>query len=333
MADVSTTYLGLTLKNPIIVGSSGLTASVKGVKRLEDSGAAAVVLKSVFEEEIALEYEQVLEQAVSQGFSPEAMDYYDQEIRGERLDAYVQLVSQSKKTASIPVIASINCTYSHEWAFFAKELESAGADALELNMFFLPTDFGRSSAEQERAYFDVIDRVKSQTSIPISLKISRYFSSLGPMIQRLSNTGVSGLVLFNRFFNLDFDIEELRVVPTNVHSTPAEHAIPLRWIAIMAKRVNCDLVASTGIHDGSAVIKQLLAGAKAVQVVSALYKHGTDHIQTMLGELTQWMTRHEYYGLEQFVGTMSQSESDNPALYERAQFMRYFGGKRWALRS
>ena len=332
MADLSTTYLGLTLKNPLIVGSSGLTASAKGVKKLEDSGAAAVVLKSIFEEEIALEYEQVLEEAVAQGFSPESLDYVDQEIKGERLDAYVALVRQSKRAVSIPVIASINCTYSHEWAFFARELEAAGADALELNMFFPPTDFRRSSADQERAYFGVIEGVKKQVSIPIALKISRYFSGLGPMIQKLSNTGVAGLVLFNRFFNLDFDVEELRVVPTNLHSAPTDYTIPLRWIAIMAKRVNCDLAASSGIHDGSALIKQLLAGAKAVQVVSALYKHGTDHLQTMLAELTEWMTRHEYYGLEQFVGSMAQSGSDNPALYERTQFMRYYGGKRWALK-
>ena len=326
MPDLSTKYLGLTLRNPIIVGSCGLTSSVDGVKELAQNGAGAVVLKSIFEEEIAFEYQDVLRQSGAETFNIEHFDYFDYQIRDEKLDRFVRLIAESKRSVPIPVIASVNCTYSHEWAFFARELESAGADALELNMFFLPSDMQRSSEEKERAYLDIVARVKSQVSIPIALKISFYFTNLGQMIQRLSNTGIAGLVLFNRFFSPDFDIDNLKVVPTNVFSTPAEQAIPLRWIAIMANRVNCDLAASTGIHDSKAVIKQILAGARAVQVVSTLYQNGTTHIQTMLKELDQWMTRNGYFGIEQFRGEMSQEKSSNPAAYERFQFIKHFGG-------
>jgi dihydroorotate dehydrogenase (fumarate) len=325
VSDLSTQYLGLTLRNPIVVGSCGLTSSVDGIRDLEQGGAAAVVLKSIFEEEIAFEYQEVLKQAAPD-FNIEHFDYYDYQIKEEKLNRHIQLVQESKKSVSIPIIASINCTYSHEWVFFARELESAGADALELNMFFLPSDLGRSSEETERVYFDIVEKVKRQVSIPIALKISYYFTNLGSMIQRLSNTGIAGLVLFNRFFSPDFDIEDLKIVRANVFSTPAELAIPLRWIAMMANRVNCDLAASTGIHDGQAVIKQILAGANAVQIVSALYKGGIGSIRTMLDELDRWMTHNGYYGLEQFRGKMSQAQSRDPAAYERFQFMRHFGG-------
>jgi len=326
MADLTTTYMGLELKNPIIVGSCGLSGSAEKVQELERHGAGAVVLKSLFEEEIALEHAEVLEQVSARGYDPDAYEYYDYQIRGERLDAYARLIADSKRRVSIPVIASVNCTYSHEWASYARALESAGADALELNAFYLPSDMSRTSVEQEQRYFDLVERVLREVSIPVALKISYYFSSLGLMIQRLSETGIGGLVLFNRFYTPDFDIDALKVVSRHMLSTPDELGLSLRWVAMMSSRVKCDLVASTGIHDGAAVIKQLLAGARAVQVVSALYRNGTAHIQTMLDELSRWMIRNEFYALEQFVGKMSQAESENPAVYERVQFMRYAGG-------
>lgn len=325
MPDITTQYLGLTLRNPIIVGSSGLTASVERIRELERAGAGAVVLKSIFEEEILAEAEAVVQETEPSGYALENYDYLDYHIRGERLDEYKRLVAESKKAVSIPVIASVNCVYAHEWAFFAQELEAAGADALELNMFFLPSDFRHTAAEKERAYFEVIERVLRNVSLPVALKISYYFTDLGPMIQRLSKTGIAGLVLFNRFYSPDFDLDKLQVVQTNVLSTPAELPISLRWIAIMAGRVDCDLCASTGIHDGRAVIKQILAGANAVQVASALYRNGIGHLQTMLDELQDWMTSHEYYGLEMFRGKMSQAAIADPAVYERVQFMKYFG--------
>ena len=326
MVDLSTQYLGMTLKNPVIAGSSGLTNSIKSIQELEKNGAAAVVLKSIFEEEIAFEYDDILKEASEEGVNLDQFDYYDFHIKGEKLDRYTTLISESKKAVSIPVIASINCVYSHEWTSFAKQLQSAGADALELNMFFLPTEFGRTSEEKEKAYFQIIEKVQKEVTIPVALKISYYFSNLGPMIQKLSETGIAGLVLFNRFYSPDFDIDKMQVVSSNVFSSPSDLTISLRWIAIMAERVKCDLAASTGVHDGVALIKQLLAGADAVQVASTLFQNGKGRIGEMLKTLQDWMTEKGYERLADFRGKMSQAESSNPAAYERVQFMKYFGG-------
>jgi dihydroorotate dehydrogenase (fumarate) len=326
MVDLSTQYLGMKLKNPVIAGSSGLTNSVKSIQDLEKNGAAAVVLKSIFEEEIAFEYDDILKEASEEGVNLDQFDYYDFHIKGEKLDKYTTLIEASKKAVSIPVIASINCVFSHEWTSFAKQLQTAGADALELNMFFLPTEFGRTTEEKEKAYFQIIEKVQKEVAIPIALKISYYFSNLGPMIQKLSETGVAGLVLFNRFYSPDFDIEKMEVVSSNVFSSPSDLTISLRWIAIMADRVKCDLAASTGVHDGVALIKQILAGADAVQVASTLYKNGKEQITEMLKTLEDWMGKKGYTSLSDFKGKMSQTKSSNPAAYERVQFMKYFGG-------
>lgn len=326
MVNLSTQYLGMTLKNPVIAGSSGLTNSVKSIQELEKNGAAAVVLKSIFEEEIAFEYDDILKEASEEGVNLDQFDYYDFHIKGEKLDRYTSLIEESKKAVSIPVIASINCVYSHEWTSFAKQLQTAGADALELNMFFLPTEFGRTSEEKEKAYFQIIEKVQKEVTIPIALKISYYFSNLGPMIQRLSETGIAGLVLFNRFYSPDIDIDKMEIVSSNVFSSPSDLSISLRWIAIMAERVNCDLAASTGVHDGMALIKQILAGADAVQVASTLYKNGKSRIAEMLKTLEEWMLEKGYGRLADFRGKMSQAKSSDPAAYERVQFMKYFGG-------
>ena len=326
--DISTTYLGLTLPSPVIAGSSGLTGTVDKISAMARHGAGAVVLKSIFEEEIYHEEEDILKEAEAEGVNMDQFDYYDFHLKGEKLDRYIKLIEDAKKAVDIPVIASINCVYSHEWTAFATKLEKAGADALELNMFFLPSDFDRTAREQETAYFEIIDKILGTVSIPVALKISYYFSSLGPMIQRLSRTGVAGLVLFNRFFSPDIDIETFKVKPSFVFSTPAELAVSLRWIGIMAQKVDCDLAASTGVHDGAALVKQLLAGAKAVQTASSLYQKGPAHIETMLGDLKSWMQRHEFQSLADFRGRMSQEKASNPAVYERTQFMRYFGGEK-----
>ena len=328
MVDLSTQYLGMKLKNPVIAGSSGLTNSVKNIQDLEESGAGAVVLKSIFEEEIAFEYEDILEEASEEGVNLDQFDYYDFHIKGEKLDKYTTLIEESKKSVSIPVIASINCVYSHEWTAFAKQLQTAGADALELNMFFLPSEFDRTTVEKEKAYFQIIEKVQKEISIPLALKISYYFSNLGPMIQKLSETGIAGLVLFNRFYSPDFDIDKMEVISSNVFSDPSELPVSLRWIAIMAERVSCDLAASTGVHDGTALIKQILAGANAVQVASTLYKNGKGRIGEMLKTLEEWMEKKGYNSLADFRGKMSQAKSSNPAAYERVQFMKYFGGKK-----
>ena len=327
MPDLSTTYMGLRLKNPLIAGSCGLTGTLAGLKELETGGAAAVVLKSIFEEEIAAEYADMLAEAKKKGMSLESYDYYDYQVRGDRVASYVELVGQAKQALSIPVIASINCTYSHEWASFAHDIETAGADGLELNMFFLPSDMKRSSEEREQEYFLIVERVLKQVRIPVALKISPYFSTLAQVIHRLSRTGIAALVLFNRFSSIDFDIEKMAVSASNRLSTPAELSLPLRWVALMARRVDCDLAASTGVHDGAGLIKQLLAGAKAVQAVSTLYRNGAGRAAAMLTDLGDWMDRHGYKTIADFRGAMSQEESGDPAVYERVQFMKHYGGE------
>lgn len=323
--DLSTTYLGLKLKNPLIVGSSGLTNKLEDLKSIEAQGAAAVVLKSIFEEEIIKELQDSLNQMTSSGFIyPETMDYFDYDAIEDTLSSYLKLISDAKRELSIPVIGSINCVTAQKWTTFAKDIQDAGADAIELNAFILPSDFNRSTEDFERVYFDIVSEVKKQVSIPVSLKISYYFSNLGPFIQRLSQSGVDGLVLFNRFYNPDFDIDKMQLTATNVLSTPEEVSTSLRWIAILAERSACDLCASTGIHDGGAIVKQLLAGARAVQVTSVLYKRGFEQIPLMLHQLEDWMEAHDYTKLDDFRAKMAQSRSKNPAAYERVQFMKYF---------
>ncbi len=326
MADLTTKYLGLSLKNPIIIGSSGLTDSVEDIIELERNGAAAVVLKSIFEEEILMETEHIIQQAQEDGYDEKAFDYYDYKIKDNNLSAYVNLIKGAKKAVHIPVIASINCHSGHEWPYYAKRFEEAGADALELNIFTLPTNMKRTCQDNEQVYFDIIEKVKKEISIPISLKISFYSANLGPFIVKLSETGIRGLVLFNRFWSPDIDIETLKIISSNVLSRSEDFSLSLRWIAIMSERISCDLAASTGVHDGSALIKQLLAGANAVQIVSALYRNGKGYIQNYLHDLNTWMERHDFVTIDQFRGKMSQSKTEDPAMYERVQFMRYFRG-------
>ncbi|HTP58970.1 MAG TPA: dihydroorotate dehydrogenase-like protein [Spirochaetia bacterium] len=324
MLDLGTRYMGLALDNPLIAGSSALTASVDGVKQAEKGGVGALVLKSIFEEEIAAEYEGVLADAKAKGMSLESYEYYDYQVRGDRISTYVELVRGAKKAVRIPVIASINCTYSHEWVTFAKELEAAGADGIELNMFFLPSDLKRSSAEREKDYLAVIDKVLKQVRVPVALKISPYFSTLAQMIQKLSGTGVRAIVLFNRFYSIDFDIEKLALTSGPALSNPSEISLPLRWVALTARRAACDLAGSTGVHDSCGLVKMLLAGARAVQVASVLATKGPAHAAAMLSGLREWMERHGFKTLEDFRGKLSQAESEDPAAFERVQFMRHY---------
>jgi dihydroorotate dehydrogenase (fumarate) len=256
------------------------------------------------------------------------IEFYGYKVREDNLKNYCQLIRDCKNAVEIPVFASVNCFYdSLEWTGFASELQKAGADGLELNMFFPPMDFSKNRADKERFYFDVIEKITREISIPVSLKISHYFTNLGPMIKDLSETGIKGLVLFNRFFSPDFDIQKLEVTPSFVLSTPADIAISLRWIAIMANKVSCDLVASTGIHDGESVIKELLAGACAVQVVSALYRNGKGYLSDMVEKLKSWMSAHRFQTIADFRGKLSQEKAKDPKIYERSQFMKYFAGK------
>jgi dihydroorotate dehydrogenase (fumarate) len=326
MADLSTSYMGLKLRNPIIVGSSGLTHTLDNIIKIEENGGGAVVLKSLFEEQISNAIARTYHQSEDNYGYPEALDYISHYTRENDLERYLKLIRDAKKTVSIPVIASINCVSSAEWVTFAKNIQEAGADALELNIFILPSDPRRKAGQSEQVYFEIIQSVIKQVSIPVSAKISYYFSGLTNMMLQLSWTGISGLVLFNRFFSPDIDIDKFEVTTTNVFSSPEEMALSLRWVAMLSGRVQCDIAASTGVHDGHGVIKQLLAGAKAVQIASVLYKKGFEQIGVMTGELESWMEKHNFSATKDFIGKLSLKQVENPAAYERVQFMKHFAG-------
>ena len=325
--DLSTKYLGLELKNPVIVGSSGLTDSVKKIADLEKFGAGAVVLKSIFEEEITMEYEKVLAEEAPSRYKDDYLDYFDYKIKEQNITNYIKLIADAKKAVKIPIIASINCNSSHEWTYFATKIEEAGADALELNIFVLPSTLDKSIEDIDHVYLEIINNVKNIIKIPLSIKISYYFSNLGRAIKVLSKTGVDGIVLFNRFYSPDIDLDKMEIISTNVFSTPQELPTSLRWIGIMANRVKCDLAASTGVHDGKAVVKQLLAGADAVQMVSCLYQNGPEYLKTVIKEIEEWMAEKGFDSVNDFRGKLSQEQFVNPTLYERVQFMKYFSDR------
>ena len=322
--------MGLELSSPVVASSSELTNKLDNLKKLEDAGAGAVVLRSLFEEEILAEMERTEIAMQRPGPTFPEMAEMDDLIESEQtVPDYLELIGRAKKELGIPVIASINGISAQKWTYFASKLEEQGADALELNIFLQPSDFeAESASEYEKIYFDIINMVLDQVSIPVSVKLSFYFTLLAQTLQAISKTGIKGLVLFNRFFNPDYDVEDLKIVPTNVLSTPADLAMSLKWIAIMSGRVDCDLAASTGVHDGDGVIKQLLAGAKAVQVASTLYRNGLGVVTDLNERLVAWMQEREYETLDDFRGTLSRENVGNPAAYDRVQFVKNFRSMR-----
>lgn len=325
MTNLNVSYLGLDLKNPIIAGSSGLTHSIENLKALEAAGVGAVVLKSIFEEEIYLEFSHEFRKLGPMDNNLEFLDYYDYQIKKDNLKNYLSLISDAKKELTIPVIASINCTTAHEWAFFAKKVEDAGADAIELNIFVLPSNLTQTSQDNESMYFDIVSRVSSKISIPISLKISPYFSNLGAVIRDLSFSEIRGLVLFNKFYSPDVDIHEQKIIGSDVLSQNTDYKLSLRWIGMMANRVNSDLSASTGIHNWETIVKLLLVGATTVQLVSILYQDGFSVIPSMIQNLKQWMADNGYESISDFRGKLSMDNTTNLAEFDRVQFMRNFG--------
>jgi dihydroorotate dehydrogenase (fumarate) len=330
MADLTTRYMGLTLRNPIIVASSGLTDSFEKIKEHDKNNAGAVVLKSLFEEQIILETEHKLSQAKSNHFlyaeNSETLDYLDVHLKDKELSDYLAMIRKIKNELHIPVIASINCVSSMEWTGFAKQIEKAGADAIELNIFILPFNLEESQSCKgtEEKYYDIVRKVKKEISIPLAVKISPFFSNLGQVIKNIEAEGADSVVLFNRFSRPNIDINTMKVSVAEAFSTPAEMYNTLRWIALMANRTDMDLAATKGIHDGESVIKQILAGASVVQVSSALYKKGHDYIKEMVRFMDSWMDSKGFNYIDQFKGRLSQEKSINPEVYERIQFMKYF---------
>lgn len=255
---------------------------------------------------------------------PETMDYMETIVKDDILLNYLELIADAKKAVEIPVIASINCVSSQKWTYFAKEIEKAGADALELNLFFLPTDTQRGEKEIMQATFDIISKVKGSIRIPVALKISTFQSNLLRYVEHIDQAGVEGIVLFNRSWLPDIDINHLVVSSGFVLSSPSDIGNTLRWVSLVSGRVNCDIVASTGVHDGAGLIKQLLVGANACQIVSTLYINDLSHIRKMTDDLSKWMEDHEFESISAFKGRLSQANSGNPAAWERVQFMKHF---------
>lgn len=322
--DLTTTYLGLKLKNPIVPSASPLSHSLDSMKRLEDAGASAIVMYSLFEEQITHEAAE-LNHYLSKGTESyaEALSYFpeaDEYNLGP--DEYIELIHKAKQSLGIPVIGSLNGISTGGWINCAKKIEQAGADALELNVYYIPTDPKLSSQNVEERYLEVLRAVKGTARIPIAMKLSPYFSSMANIAKRLDDEGVNGLVLFNRFYQPDIDLETLEVTPNVVLSSSDAMRLPLRWIAILYGRLKASLAATSGIHTADDVVKMLMAGANVTMMCSALLKHGPNHVKEVLGALDRWMVDHEYVSVKQMQGSMSQKSVADPSAFERANYMK-----------
>ncbi len=321
MAELKTSYLGLKIRNPVIVSSSGLSSSLSKIEKLAQFGAGAIVLKSIFEEQIRMEAGSMLQESDY----PEAMDYIMAYSRNNEIEKYLKLIEEAKSTIDIPVIASINCVSSAEWISYAKNMEEAGADAIELNVFILPNSVKENGKKYEDLYFSILTNIKKVVSIPISVKIGQNFSNLPAFVNNLKAYGVDGVILFNRFYAPDINLDTLTFTTSEVFSNPADIRYSLRWVGIISSLVqNIDICASTGVHDANGVIKQILAGAKAVQVCSVLYKNGPEYLTQIVKEMSEWMDKHNFADLHELRGRMSYKSIADPTVFERAQFMRYF---------
>jgi dihydroorotate dehydrogenase (fumarate) len=316
--------MNLNLKNPILVASSGLTNSVEKISACEEAGAGAVVIKSMFEEVLAKEDWGLTESAP---YHPEALDYLNAEIQLQYgPNDYCELISKSKSRVKIPVIASINCVSAKWWAEFALKVEDAGADALELNIFSIPTDPDEESATREKIYYDVLESVKAKIDIPVAMKIGRNFTSLPNLLSQLDKRGLDAVVMFNRFTEPDIDIHNLKMRTTFSFSSQDEIHTLLRWIALVSPNISSDISATTGIHTAESIIKLVLAGASTVQLASVLYKNGLKMIKKLLDEINQWMLTYNLENIEDFKGRVGFSPEYNPEVYLRAQFMEKIRG-------
>lgn len=326
MADLSTSYMGLALNNPVIVGSSDLTMSVDRIKQCEDAGAGAVVLKSLFEEQLEDEVRHARSQASFPDDHTEAHDYIRNTALNLSEDRYLGLIREAKRSVSIPVIASLNCIRPDWWTSYSTRLADAGADGIELNIAIMPTYLMQTAAEIENNYVRIVKSVRDKVSLPIAVKIGPYFSSLPHTARALRNAGADVLVLFNRFTRFDIDIDKLTMAHRYNFSTPEDIHLSLRWIAVLADQSGCQLASATGVHDGTGVVKQLLAGAQAVQVCSVLLQNGLGVLDGMLQFLDTWMVRNGFKDLDQFRGRMSLELGGKPDFYQRQQYIRVLAG-------
>lgn len=322
--DLSTTYLGLKLKNPLVPSSSPLTRTLENLRRMEDAGAAAVVMYSLFEEQITLESE-MLNHYLTQGIEsfPEALNYFPEAPEYHvGPDGYLEHIRKAKEALDIPVIGSLNGVSTGGWVNYARKIQEAGADALELNVYYLPTELQLGSAEVEQIYLDILQDVKSAVDIPVAMKLNPYFSAMANMAKRLDDEGADGLVLFNRFYQPDLDPENLEIVPHLVLSNSNELRLPLRWIAILYGRIAADLALTTGVHTVEDVVKGVMAGASVTMMASTLLRNGIGRISELLDGLERWLEEYEYSSLAQMQGSLSQINCAEPAAFERANYMR-----------
>jgi dihydroorotate dehydrogenase (fumarate) len=325
--NLTTTYMGLTLRTPLVVSASPLSETIDNIRRMEAAGASAIVLQSLFEEQIRLErYELHWHMTSGTESYPEALSYFpDPQELYVGPEAYLKQVEEAKRAATVPVIASLNGSASGAWTTFAKQIQNAGADALELNLYNIPTDANLSGADLEERYLEIVRAVRAEITIPLAIKLSPFFTNMANMAKRLDESGANGLVLFNRFYQPDIDLESLEAVSNVFYSTPMAMRLPLRWIAILYDRVGASLAATGGIHRGTDALKMLMAGADVTMLCSVLMRHGIDHIKVIEQEMVSWLREHDYKSIEQLKGSLSHKNCPNPSAFERAQYMRAVG--------
>lgn len=322
--ELKTNYLGMTLKSPIVVSASPLSENVENIKMMEDAGAAAIVLYSLFEEQIKHEQLELHHyETISRYLSPEAESFYP-DLGDYRTgpEDYLKLIADAKKAVDIPIIASLNGTTVSGWVEYAKKMQEAGADAIELNQYQITTRMDQSGDEVEQTYLDVLKAVKSEVSIPVAAKLSPFFSNMANMARRFDDAGADALVLFNRFYQPDIDLDNLETLPRVALSHTGSARLPMRWIAILKGRITCDLAATSGIHSGADVLKMMMVGANVAMLCSALLKNGIDHISKIEKEMVAWMEEKEYESILQMQGSMCQLKNSDPGAFERAQYMK-----------
>src|SRR6516162_4167965 len=328
MIDLSTNYLGMKLANPLVASASPLSRDIDGICRLEDAGAAAVVLYSLFEEQLR-EEEIDLHYHLSAGTEsfPESLSYFPQSSEFHTgPEGYLKHIRKAKAAVNVPIIASLNGSTRGGWTKFAAEIERAGADAIECNIYYIPTDPKLSAADVENTYFDIIRAVKSTVTIPVAAKLSPFFSNFTNVAHRLDEAGTDGLVLFNRFYQPDIDLEELEIRPSAPLSSQQALRLPLTWIGILYGKVKASLAATSGVHTAGDVVKLLMVGANVTMLCSSLMRHGINHLRHVERELREWLEEHEYQSVEQMQGSMSQLKCPDPSAFERAQYMRAVKG-------
>ena len=322
--DLTTTYMGLKLKSPLVPSASPLTEDVSNIKKMEDAGAGAVVLHSLFEEQLRLESIE-LDHHLNQGTESfaEALSYFP-EPKEFRLgpEEYLKLIESAKQAVKIPIIASLNGSTVGGWTDFAKKMQQAGADAIELNIYSIPTDMSQTGAELEKLNLDIVKSVRAPVTVPVAVKLSPYFTNFANMANQLDEAGANGLVLFNRFYQPDIDLESLEVTPNVLLSTPMASRLPLRWIAILYGKVKAGLAATSGVYRGTDALKMLMAGADITMLCSVILRRGVGYMSIIEQEMVSWMEEHEYESVQQLKGSMSQKNCPEPTAFERAQYMR-----------